>query len=112
MEEKISFCGLDCLSCPVYFATQHGDKNALTRIAEKWSGHDLKSDPENIDCVGCTEDGNHFNWCDMCPIRKCGTGKKIKNCAYCIHYPCEDLKESFEKSPEAEKKLEEIRKKI
>jgi len=38
MDENIAFCGMDCLSCPVYFATQNGDKNTLTRIAENGLG--------------------------------------------------------------------------
>jgi len=110
MEEKISFCGFDCLACPAYIATQLGDEKVLERIAVKWSNGKLKFDPKNFDCVGCTEDGRHFSWCDICPIRKCSMDKKIKNCAYCIHYPCEELNESFKKSPEAKEKLDEIRK--
>lgn len=110
MDEKISFCGIDCLACPVYIATQHGGLNVLEQIASKWSNGEIKFSLEDIDCVGCTEDGRHFNWCDICPVRKCGVGKKVKNCAYCIHYPCEDLEESFERNPEAKEKLDKIRK--
>ncbi|MFX1280700.1 MAG: DUF3795 domain-containing protein [Promethearchaeota archaeon] len=111
-DEKISFCGLDCLACPVYIASQQGDKNALERIAFKWSNEEIKFNPEEIDCVGCTEDGQHFSWCDICPIRKCGKGKKIKNCAYCIYYPCEELNKSLQEIPKTKQKLEEIRKNL
>ncbi|MFX1571479.1 MAG: DUF3795 domain-containing protein [Promethearchaeota archaeon] len=112
MEEKISFCGLDCLSCPAYIATQHGDRKALERIAIEWSNNELKFDSKNIDCVGCTEDGRHFSWCDICPIRKCGMGKKIKNCAHCIYYPCEELNQSLKNSFKARQKLDDIRKNL
>ena len=110
MDEKILFCGLDCLACPAYLATQRCDKKALERIAIEWSNGEIKLSPENIDCVGCTEDGQHFSWCDICPIRKCVMGKKVRNCAYCVHYPCEELDKSFERSPEAKETLDKIRK--
>ncbi|MFX1477314.1 MAG: DUF3795 domain-containing protein [Promethearchaeota archaeon] len=110
MEEKISFCGLDCLACPVYIATQQGDSHALERIAFNWSNGELKFNPDEINCVGCTVDGQHMSWCDICPVRKCGTGKKIKNCAYCIYYPCEELGKVFERSPGVEENLDKIKK--
>ncbi|MFX1454165.1 MAG: DUF3795 domain-containing protein [Promethearchaeota archaeon] len=110
MEKKISFCGMDCLACPAYIASQLGNKKALKRIVTKWSNGILKLDRENFDCVGCTEDGQHYSWCDICPIRKCNMDKKIKNCAYCIHYPCEELSEPFERLPDTKKTLDDIRK--
>ncbi|MFX1345935.1 MAG: DUF3795 domain-containing protein [Promethearchaeota archaeon] len=112
MDKKISFCGFDCLACPAYLATQYGDKNALERISSEWSNNKIKYTPEEIDCVGCTEDGQHFSWCDICPIRKCGMGKKVKNCAYCIHYPCEELDKSFERLPERKETLDKIKKNL
>ena len=112
MDEKISFCGLDCLACPAYIATQQGDNKALERIASEWPNDEIKFNPEEIDCVGCTEDGQRFSWCDICPIRKCVMGKKVKNCAYCIYYPCEELDKSFEKSPETKETLDKIRKNL
>ncbi|MHA1915536.1 MAG: DUF3795 domain-containing protein [Promethearchaeota archaeon] len=112
MTEKISFCGLDCLACPAYMATQRGDQKMLKRLTSEWSNGELRFAPEEMDCVGCTEDGQHMNWCDICPVRKCVTGKKIKNCAYCVHYPCEDLDKPFERSSEAKKTLDSIRKNL
>ena len=112
MDEKISFCGLDCLACPAYIATQQGDNKALERIASEWSNDEIKFNPEEIDCVGRTEDGQRFSWCDICPIRKCVMGKKVRNCAYCIYYPCEELDKSFERSPEAKETLDKIRKNL
>ncbi len=38
--------------------------------------------------------------------------KKIKNCAYCIHYPCEELDEPFERLPNAKKNLDNIQKNL
>jgi len=94
MVKEISFCGMDCLACPAYMASQQGDKKALERIAFE------------------TEDGQHYSWCDICPVRKCSMDKKIKNCAYCIHYPCDELDEPFERLPNAKKTLDEIRKNL
>ncbi len=37
-------------------------------------------------------------------------GKKVRNCAYCIYYPCEELDKSFERSPETKETLAKIRK--
>ena len=51
MDEKISFCGLDCLACPAYIATQQGDNKALERIASEWSNDEIKFNPEEIECV-------------------------------------------------------------
>jgi hypothetical protein len=112
MKITVSICGMDCLAYPAYIASQQGDKKALERIASKWSNGELKFNPTNFDCVGCTEDGKHYSWCDMCPVRKCSMDKKIKNCAYCIHYPCEELNEPFERLPNAKKTLDEIRKNL
>lgn len=112
MDEKISFCGMDCLACPAYLAIQQGDKGVIERITSKWSNGELTFDPETRDCVGCTEDGQHMSWCDICPVRKCAMGKKIKNCAFCIHYPCDELDKPFERSTEAKKVLDSIRKKL
>ena len=110
MKENISFCGLDCLACPAYIATQHGDEKTLKRIASKWSNGELKFDPEEGTCVGCTEEGLHLSWCDICPVRKCGKDKKVKNCAYCVHYPCEELDDSFKKTKGVKDTLDKIRK--
>ena len=43
-----------------------------------------------LDCGGCTSKGKiHFQYCNVCEIRKCGQEKKVKNCAYCADFACE-----------------------
>ena len=103
---------------PPRASVKHKSKRLIRAIykptvcANEWSNGKIKFEPENFDCVGCTEDGEHYSWCDMCPVRKCNTDKKIKNCAYCIHYPCEELDEPFERLPNSKKNLDKIRKNL
>jgi hypothetical protein len=63
------------------------------------------------DCDGCrATTGRIFSGCLNCRIRRCASQKNIENCAYCKDYVCKILKEHFILDPEAQIKLEEIRK--
>jgi hypothetical protein len=112
MEKMIAVCGLVCSDCPAFIATQKDDEEERRKVAEKWCKEfkvDLK--PEDINCLGCViETEKLFNYCKVCEIRKCGKGKKVKNCAYCDEYPCEKLTEFFKMAPHAKTNLDEIRK--
>ncbi|MHA2325774.1 MAG: DUF3795 domain-containing protein [Promethearchaeota archaeon] len=112
MHKNIAYCGLDCLACPAYMATQQGDDKALERIASEWSNGELKFDPVEGNCVGCAEDGQHHSWCEICPVRKCGIDKMVKNCGFCVYYPCEELNKSFEKSKGIKDTLEKIKREL
>ena len=112
MEKMISICGLTCSECPAFIATQKNDDEERREVAEKWS-KEFKSDikPEDINCMGCIADSDKiFNYCKICEIRKCGKGKKVKNCAYCEEYACDKLSEFFKMAPMAKANLDDIRK--
>lgn len=114
MEKMIAYCGLVCTDCDAFKATQNNDDNLRKQVAEKWTkeyNHPFK--PEDINCDGCLPDTvktiGHLN---VCPIRKCGQEKGVKNCAYCEDYACEELNKYFKMAPVMKANLEEIRKRI
>ena len=111
MQEIVAYCGLVCNECPAYEATQRNDNEARAKVAEEWSKqfhHNFKA--EDIDCSGCLAVGElQFSYCSMCDIRKCGSDRKVVNCAYCVEYPCDKLNDFRTKVAEAKTKLEAIR---
>ncbi len=111
MEKIISYCGLICSECPAYIATLNDDNNARKKVAENWSKmFHAEIKPKDINCSGCLHDGEIiFNYCKVCEIRKCGKGKKVKNCGFCDEYPCEKLTEFLKMVPEAKKVLDQMR---
>lgn len=108
-ESMIAFCGLDCGECPGFIATQNDDDSLRKETAEKWSeehGTDLKK--EDINCDGCTSDGKHLDYCQICEIRACGQERGVENCAYCDDYVCELLDRFLQEVPEAKQNLEKV----
>ncbi|OFW52645.1 MAG: hypothetical protein A2163_00025 [Actinobacteria bacterium RBG_13_35_12] len=77
MDKMIAFCGLTCIECLAFIATQKDDDKEREKVAKVWSKLykcDIK--PENINCDGCLEEsGRLFNYCTVCEIRKCGQEK-------------------------------------
>ncbi len=107
MNKIISYCGIVCSDCGAFIATKNNDNTKRKAVAEEWSkayGHTMK--PEDINCTGCTSTkGKKLAYCAMCEIRKCGTGKKIVNCAYCADYVCEKLGGFFQRAPQLKANL-------
>ena len=102
MDEIISYCGLVCQGCPIYWATRESNdekrKKMRVEIAlqiKKQDGVEYK--PQDInDCDGCkTENGRLFPGCEKCEIRKCARQKGIENCAHCNEYACEWIDNFF-----------------
>lgn len=110
MENLIAFCGICCSECEAYIATQNDDDAERTRIAASWSKQwkaDIK--PEDINCEGCTVEGvQHFNYCNACEIRACGTARDLINCAHCMDYHCDKLDVVFNLLPKAKETLDGI----
>ena len=110
MENLIAFCGICCNECEAYIATQNNDDTERVRIAAGWSKQwkaDIK--PEDINCDGCAmEGGRHFNYCNVCEIRVCGTARDVINCAHCVNYPCDKLDVVFKAAPQAKVTLDRI----
>ncbi len=113
MSEIVAYCGLVCSVCPAYQATQNNDNAARARLAAAWTKqHNREVKPEEINCDGCLPSGQRrIDYCSMCEIRKCGTDKKVLNCAYCVQYPCDKLIKFQALVPDAKTKLESIKKK-
>ena len=114
MDELIAICGLHCDECGALIATLNNDNEKRAEVAKTWSELFKKEfKPEDINCNGCTSvDGELFNYCNICEIRKCGMEKGVINCAYCDEYGCDKLVEFFKLAPESKKSLEEIRAKM
>jgi hypothetical protein len=114
MDKIIAFCGLVCTECPAFIATINDDDKEREKIAKQWAKefkHEFKI--EDINCDGClSTKGRHIGYCNICEIRSCATGKKVKNCAYCEDYLCEKLNNFLKMAPHAAKSLDEIRKNI
>lgn len=114
MERMIAYCGLVCADCDAYKATQNNDDRLRAEVAAKWTGeykHPFK--PEDIDCDGCLPDTiksiGHLN---ICPVRKCGMSKGVKNCGWCADYSCDKTEEFFKMVPDCRKTLDAVRKSI
>lgn len=107
----ISHCGLDCMSCPAYVATQENDDSKRTEIARQWSAqYNADIRPESVNCDGCCGQGQKFFYCsDLCKIRKCCLTKGLETCAGCETYPCAELEEVFSFAPHARSTLDEMR---
>ena len=112
MDKMIAFCGLVCTECPAFLATQEDDDAKRKEVAETWSKQfNVTIKPEDINCDGCRSEGKRiFSYCNICEIRKCGTEKRVENCAHCNEYACEKLTKFFAMAPMAKTSLEEIRK--
>jgi len=110
MEKIIAYCGINCSECPAYLATQKDDYSEIKKVAKEWSSESMSFKPEEIYCDGCNNDDRIFSWCNECPIRSCCREREFENCAYCEDYFCDNLKNTFDKTPSAKERLDEIRK--
>jgi hypothetical protein len=70
--KMIAYCGLDCVECEAYIATQDNDFDALVTLAKKWGeNHNTSYRPEDIECEGCQSDRLN-KYCNRCGVRNCG----------------------------------------
>jgi len=113
MDEIIAYCGLDCVKCEAFLATQKNDRAELERVAQKWSEGDTHTHPkltaEDVTCDGCFGKRISKYARSYCAIRACGIDKKVKNCAYCDEYKCEKIAKFLQNTPTAAEKLDTIR---
>ena len=117
--EMIAYCGLNCVTCPIYLATREKDPEKQRQMREqiviairKYLGEEKRVE-DITDCDGCKgQTGRLYSDCRKCQIRKCASEKSIENCAYCSEYACEKLKHFFDSEGEqsgAKKRLDEIK---
>lgn len=103
----IGYCGDDCELCPRYIATKSNDVEKLKEAAILWEKagfHNSIVTPEEMICNGCAS----LEHCHYNDIRECARGKEISNCGKCNEYPCEKIKDVFEKTSSYAKKCKEI----
>ncbi len=111
MENPISCCGLNCSSCDAYIATINDDNDLRASTVVKWqkmfdSPFIL---PEDINCLGCREDGIKLEHCYNCEIRVCVAEKGFNTCINCNDMDlCDKLAVIHQHSPEALKNLKSL----
>ncbi len=116
MNKMMAYCGLECVSCPIYLATYEKDsvrrqemRISIARICREKYGMDLQAE-DITDCDGCRSDtGRIFSGCLSCEIRKCAIERVLESCAYCTDYACDKLKDFFSRDPGAQANLERLR---
>ncbi len=116
VENVESYCGLLCMGCPIFQATNEPDPTLrekmrieIAKLSNKLynTSHTTK---DITDCDGCLhEDGRLFEGCRDCSIRNCARQKHIPNCAHCSEYICETLEMFFKDNPESKSRLDFIR---
>jgi hypothetical protein len=108
----IAYCGLNCLKCDGYIATQSGDELQIAEVAKKWSqlySADIK--PEHVVCHGCkSNEQRSFHCTNLCEIRKCAVSRGLDTCAECGDYSCENLEVILNCVPEAKENLDKLKK--
>jgi hypothetical protein len=84
MEKLIAYCGLDCVECDAYKATQNNDQALREKTAAEWTKNfNFNFTPDMINCTSCKGNGVQVGNCSQCKIRKCASGKNIVNCGVC-----------------------------
>jgi hypothetical protein len=115
MEKHISYCGIWCQACPIYWATREKNKekklkmrNEIARICNEQ--YKARLSPEDVsDCDGCKTNRRLFSGSSKCEIRECAKERKLQNCARCSDYACEKLSAFFTTDPQAKTNLDVIR---
>ena len=101
--EMIAYCGLNCITCPIYLATreknpeeQRQKREQIVIAIKKYLGEEKRVE-DITDCDGCkAQSGRLYSGCQKCQIRECAMQKHLENCAYCRQYPCEKLTRFFD----------------
>ena len=107
----LALCGIDCLECPAYLATQNNDDQLREKTAAQWSAmFKAQIRPQDINCDGCLGPGpRRFAHCHQCQIRACALERGLANCAACPEYACDKLQWLLDAVPAAKANLDEAR---
>jgi hypothetical protein len=101
--EAVSYCGIMCTNCPIYWATQEENpttkkkmRNKIAQICNEKYG--LSYTYLNItDCEGCrSQSGRLFSGCVNCQVKKCSIEKNYKSCAQCSKYVYPTLQKIYD----------------
>jgi len=116
ISELVSFCGLICQNCPIYWAAREENLSTKKKMKDKiaqicndqyglnYTGTDI------TDCDGCrSESGRLFSGCVSCEIRKCAKEKNHGTCAECPEYVCTKLQKLYDSDSSGKTWLDIIR---
>ena len=101
MEKLISYCGIDCLACDAYKATQNNDQALREKTAAEWTKmYGFYFTPDMINCTSCTGNGVKVEHCSECNVRKCASEKSVVHSGACAEFKtCKDINDFFEQVP-------------
>jgi hypothetical protein len=109
----LSYCGLSCTGCPIFWATLEPDEKKQRQMREKIASicneqYGLHYSADDITgCDGCrTVYGRLFSGCRRCTIRSCAIFREVETCAHCPDYPCNILREHHKTDPTGKTWLE------
>ena len=98
----IAKCGLNCLECDAYIATQVNAIETLTKFSEEANQQfSMTLTWQDSQCDGCSGEGRQIGYCSQCSVRLCALQHKVENCAYCPEYGCSTITEFFSIAPKA-----------
>jgi len=115
MEKQVSYCGIWCQGCPIYWATREKNKEKKWKMRAEIASicseqYQVRLTPEEVsDCDGCKANKRLFSGCVKCEIRDCARKKELENCARCPDYACKKLSAFFSTDPQAKIILDVIR---
>ncbi|MFW9826123.1 MAG: DUF3795 domain-containing protein [Candidatus Thorarchaeota archaeon] len=84
----ISFCGLNCAHCEIYFAS-HGDEK-LQKELTKWFKENIDPNIKNVKCERC-RGPEHECWSKKCELRDCAIKMNVEYCFECQNFVCTKL---------------------
>jgi hypothetical protein len=103
-------CGIDCLQCDAYIATQTDNSELRQKLADDYlKNFNITIPLEALNCDACNQDGRHIGFCDKCAIRSCARGKGITTCAECEEFPCANGSFIWVEGSKSKAKLEELK---
>jgi hypothetical protein len=110
-QKQIAYCGLVCTDCGAYIATIKNDDTLRQAQAEKWARqYNIPiMKVSDVNCTGCDSKGVRMGHCAVCQIRTCAKEKGLKNCGYCLNYPCAQLEFVIKHYPVARERLDAIK---
>ena len=116
IEDVVSFCGITCKTCPIFWATRETDVNLKKKMRTKIAQisnelYKTNYTQEDItDCEGCRSDsGVLFSGCQNCEIRKCVKEKNLITCGHCRDYVCSKLQKLYDTDKDGKILLDIIR---
>ncbi len=104
---RLGACGDRCDVCPRFVATETNDTHLFRKIMRLYVKAGLRkdSDPiESLQCRGCSPK----NACAYQAVRDCAWARKKNNCGECSEYPCQKIRDVFQRAEIAQRTFIEL----